>query len=82
MPSTSATTASAGPKASGVGSTYTRWILSSNAVLFQNRKPGDSKVPNSTLSVETIDGQIVYEGTPAEPVIKYEDCLAETKQRG
>ncbi len=44
--------------------------------------PGDGKVPNSAVSVETIDGQIVYEGTPAEPIIKYEDCLTDTKQRG
>ncbi len=35
-------------------------------------------MPNSVLPVETIDGQIVYEGTPSEPIIKYEDCLAET----
>ncbi len=69
--SNSANPASAGSKASGAGSTYTRRIVSSDAVLFENRKPGDRKVPNSALSVETLNGQIVYEGTLAETLIKF-----------
>ncbi len=81
-PSTSATPASAGPKASGAGSTYSRRIVSANAIPSENRQPEDGKVLNSALSVETLDGQIVYEGTPAEPLIKYETCLAELKQKG
>ncbi len=44
-------------------------------------KTGDGKLPNSALSVETSNGQIAYEGTPAEPLIKFEDCLAKTKRK-
>ena len=29
-------------------------------------------------AVETVDGLIAYEGVEAEPLIKYEDCLAKT----
>ncbi len=39
-------------------------------------------MPNSALSVETLDGQIVYEGTPEEPIIKFETCKAELKRMG
>ncbi len=36
-------------------------------------------MPASTLAVETIDGRIAYEGTPEEPILKYEDCLVLNK---
>ncbi len=31
------------------------------------------------MAVETIDGRVAYEGTPEEPILKYEDCLFLTK---
>ncbi len=64
-PSTSATPNPARPKASGAGSSYTQWTVGNDAIPFNNRPPGDGKVPNSVLSVETLDGHIGYEGTPA-----------------
>ena len=31
------------------------------------------------MAVETVDGRVAYEGTPEEPILKYEDCLTLTK---
>ncbi len=27
------------------------------------------------MAVETVDGRVAYEGTPEEPILKYEDCI-------
>ncbi len=56
-------------------------MVSDAASPVNNIQSGDDKVPSSVLSVETLDGQIVYKGTPAEPLIKYETCFAELKQK-
>ena len=60
-----------GPKASGAGSTYTKRTVGTDAIPLGGRRPGDGYVPNSALSVETLDGQLVYEGTKEEPIIKF-----------
>ncbi len=39
-------------------------------------------MPNSALSVETMDGQLVYKGTLEEPIIKFETCRYALKQMG
>ncbi len=39
-------------------------------------------MPSSALPVETLEGQLVYEGTPTEPIIKFESCRAELKGMG
>ncbi len=36
-------------------------------------------MPASAIAVETVDGRIAYEGTPEEPILKYEDCLVLNK---
>ncbi len=36
----------------------------------------------ATLSIETLDGQLVYEGTEEEPIIKFETCRDELKWLG
>ncbi len=46
------------------------------------RSPGDGTVPSSALSVEMLDGQLVYEGTKEEPIIKFETCQAKPKGMG
>ncbi len=80
--SPSATQNLTGPKASGVGSTYTKRTVGSDAIPLGDRRPGDGQVPSSALSVETLDGQLVYEGTPDNPIIKFETCHGELKQMG
>ncbi len=39
-------------------------------------------MPSSALPVETLEGQLVYEGTKEEPIIKFESCRAELKSMG
>ncbi len=51
-------------------------------VPLDNRYPGEGKVPRSVLSVETLDGQIIYKGTPDEPIIKFETCHQDLKRMG
>ncbi len=70
------------PKPSGAGSTYTKRTVGTDAELLGDRRPGDGKVPNSALSVKTPAGQLVYEGTKEEPIIKFETCQAELKGLG
>ncbi len=48
-----------GPKASGAGSTYIKRMVGTNTVPLGGRRPGDGQVPNSALSIETLDGQLV-----------------------
>ncbi len=57
-------------------------MVGSDAIPLGDRRPGDGQVPNSALSVETLDGQLVYEGTPEEPIIKFETCHDEIKRLG
>ncbi len=61
-------------KPSGEGSTYTKRTVGDDVVPLGGRRPGDGKVPESALSVEMLDGQLVYEGTREEPIIKFETC--------
>ncbi len=70
------------PRPSGAGSTYTRRTVGTDAEPLGGRRPGDGTVPNSALPVETLDGQLVYEGTREEPIIKFETCRAELDRLG
>ena len=70
------------PKPSGAGSTYTKRTVGDDDEPLGNRQPGDGTVRESALSVETLDGRLVYEGTETEPIIKFETCQAELKGMG
>ncbi len=70
------------PRPSGAGSTYTKRTVGNDIEPLGGCIPGDGVVPQSALSVETLDGQLVYEGTPGEPIIKFETCQAELKSMG
>ncbi len=70
------------PRPSGAGSTYTRRTVGDDCEPLGGRTPGDGTVPRSALSVETLDGQLVYEGTKEKPIIKFETCQAELKSMG
>ena len=70
------------PRPSGAGSTYTKRTVGDDVKPLGGRRPGDGIVPQSALSVETLDGQLVYEGTEEEPIIKFETCQAELKKMG
>ncbi len=70
---------SSGPKVSGGGSGFPRRNPDSSAVPIDSHFAGDGTVPESAIAVETVDGRIAYEGTPAEPILKYEDCLVLNK---
>ncbi len=70
------------PRPSGAGSTYTRRVVGDDAEPLGGRRPGDGTVPSSALPVEMLDGQLVYEGTPDEPIIRFESCRAELKGLG
>ncbi len=70
------------PKPSGAGSTYTKRTVGNDEEPLGNLQQGDGTVPKSALSVETLDGRLVYEGTEAEPIIKFETCQAELKGMG
>ncbi len=70
------------PRPSGAGSTYTTRTVGSDAEPLGGRRPGDGTVPSSALPVEMLEGQLVYEGTPGEPIIKFESCRAELKGMG
>ena len=70
------------PRPSGAGSTYTKRTVGDDAEPLGGRRAGDGTVPKSALSVETLDGRLVYEGTPEEPIIKFETCQAELKRMG
>ncbi len=72
-------TPSSGPKTSGGGSGFARKDPDSSAVPIDSHRSGDSTVPESALAVETFDGRVAYEGTPEEPILKYEDCITLTK---
>ncbi len=76
----SATLNPSGPKASGAGNTYTKRTVGTDAVPLGNRRPRDGTVPKYALSVETLDGQLVYKGTEDKPIIKFETCRGELKQ--
>ncbi len=68
------------PRPSGAGSTYAKRTVGDDCKPLGGRQPGDGIVPQSALSVETLDGQLVYEGTQDEPIIKSETCQAELKR--
>ncbi len=70
------------PRPSGAGSTYAKRTVGDDCEPLGGRQPGDGIVPQSALSVETLDGQLVYEGTKEEPIIKFETCRAELKSMG
>ncbi len=70
---------SSGPKVSGGGSGFPRRSPDSSAVPIDSHLPGDGTVPESAIAVETVDGRVAYEGTPEEPILKYEDCLVLNK---
>ncbi len=70
------------PNPSGVGSTYTRQTVGDDADPLGGRRPGHVMMPGSALSVEMLDGQLLYEGTKEEPIIKFETCQAELKGMG
>ncbi len=70
------------PKPNGAGSTYAKRTVGDDCEPLGGRQPGDGIVPRSALSVETLDGQLVYGGTPEEPIIKFETCRAELKSMG
>ncbi len=72
-------TPSSGPKISGGGSGFPRRDPDSSAVSIDGHFSGDGTVPESALAVETVNGRIAYEGTPEEPILKYEDCLVLNK---
>ncbi len=78
----SATTQGITPRPSGAGSTYSKRTVGDDCEPLGGRQPGDGVVPQSALSVETLDGQLVYEGTAEEPIIKFETCRAELKSMG
>ncbi len=46
---------------------------------IDSQNPGDGTVPESTMAVETVDGLVTCEGTPEEPILKYEDCITLNK---
>ncbi len=68
-----------GPKPSGGGSAFNRKFPKESATLLCGHRQGEGPVPVSAIPVETYDGHIVYEGTEDEPILKYEDCLAESQ---
>ncbi len=70
------------PKPSGAGSTYTKRTVGDDVDPLGGRRPRDGTVPESALSVKTLDGQLVYEGTKEEPIIKFKTCQAELKGMG
>ncbi len=70
------------PRPSGAGSTYTTRTVGPDAIPLGGRRPGDGTVPSSALPVETLEGQLVYEGTQEEPIIKFESCRTELKRLG
>ncbi len=70
------------PRPSGAGSTYTKQTVGDDVEPLGGRRPGDGIVPQSALSVETLDIQLVYEGTEEEFIIKFETCRAELKSMG
>ncbi len=70
------------PRPCGAGSTYTKQTVGNDCEPLGGRAPGDGIIPQSSLSVETLDGQLVYEGTKEEPIIKFETCQAELKKMG
>ncbi len=72
-------TPSSGPTISGGGSGFPRRNPDSSAVPIDGHFSGDGTVPASALAVETVDGRIAYEGTPEEPILKYENCLVLNK---
>ncbi len=72
-------TPSSGPKISGGGSGFPRRNPDSSAVPIDGHFSGDGTVPASAIAVETVDGRVAYEGTPEEPILKYEDCLVLNK---
>ncbi len=72
-------TPSSGPKPSGGGSGFIRKDPDSSAVSIDSQRPGNGIVPESAMAVETVDGRIAYEGTPEEPILKYEDCITLSK---
>ncbi len=49
------------------------------AVPIDSHRPGDGTVPDSALAVETVDSRVAYEGTPEEPILKYENCVTPLK---
>ncbi len=56
--------------------------MGTDADLLGGQWRGDGTVPNSALSVETLYGQLVYEGTTEEHIIKFETCQGELKRLG
>ncbi len=72
-------TPSSGPKTSGGGNGFARKNPDSSAVSIDSQRPGNGTVPESALAVETVDGRVAYEGTPEEPILKYEDCITPSK---
>ena len=70
---------SSGSKTSDGGSGFPRRNPDSSAVSIDSHFPGDGTVPESAMAVETVDGRVAYEGTPEEPILKYENCLTLTK---
>ncbi len=72
-------TPSSCPKTSGGGSGFPRRNPDPSAVSIDSQFPGNGTVPESAMAVETVDGRVAYEGTPEEPILKYEDCLTLTK---
>ncbi len=75
----STSSSSSGPKVSGGGSGFRRRSPDSAAVPIDSHFPGDGTVPESAIAVETVDGRVAYEGTPEEPILRYEDCLVLNK---
>ncbi len=72
-------TPSSGPKTSGGRSGFPSRNPDSSAVSIDSQFPGNGTVPESAMAVETVNGRIAYEGTPEEPILKYEDCLVLNK---
>ena len=70
------------PRPSGAGSMYTKRTVGDDVEPLGGRRPGDGIIPQPALSVETLDHQLVYEGTEEEPIIKFETCQAELKRMG
>ncbi len=61
---------------------YTKRTVGDDVEPLGGRRPGDGIVPRFALPVEMLEGQLVYEGTPEEPIIKFETCRAELKSMG
>ncbi len=72
-------TPSSGAKTSGGGSGLVRKDPDPSTVSIDSQHPGNGTVPESASAVETVDGRIAYEGTPKEPILKYEDCITLSK---